>query len=415
MIRRDFMKILLGSAVALPGCRYYPDEGFDNPCLDAMLPESLKDNEWVAAAWEGIDTSQVWDCHSHLIGLGDGDSGTWVNPDMQSIWHPIQYTQFKFYIDGSCARKMKSDSVDEGYLNRLLNLLEAMPTGFRFMLLAFDYAYNQEGKPNDEDTPFHCPNEYALKIARNYPDRCEWIASIHPYRKDAIETLEWAVQHNARAVKWLPSVMGIDGASDRCDRFYETLVKYQIPLLTHSGVEHAVDTPYGEGFNNPLKFRRALEHGVKVIFAHCATLGESVDIDKGKNGPEVANLELFGRLMADHQYEGRVLGDISAITQVNRDPKMIEKIVKMDEWHDRLVYGSDYPLPGVMPVFSPRNFVNWGYISEAQASFLSKVRQHNPILFDIMLKRFITIKGKRFKPSVFESRRHFIRENIVKL
>lgn len=58
--------------------------------------------------------------------------------------------------------------------------------------------------------------------------------------------------------------------------------------------------------------------------------------------------------MADPNYEGRIYGDISAVTQVNRDFETIALIVMHDDWRDRLLFGADYPLPGVMPVFESR-------------------------------------------------------------
>ena len=57
------------------------------------------------------------------------------------------------------------------------------------------------------------------------PRDFEWVASIHPYRTDALEALEQAKRDGARAVKWLPSAMGIDPASPRCDRFYRASVE----------------------------------------------------------------------------------------------------------------------------------------------------------------------------------------------
>jgi len=392
----------------MAGCQYIPYEGFVNDCPDTRLPPALANHELVKATWDGIDTGQVWDCHCHLIGVGDSPSGIWVSPAMQSLLSPLQLAQFKFYLNASCATAGKKESIDAGVVQRLLDLHQDLPPGFRFMLVAFDFYYDTDGKINREYSPFHTPNAYARRIATDFSNQCEWIASIHPYQEDAIAALEAAVTQHARAIKWLPSVMGIDASDARCDGFYEALVKHNLPLLTHVGDEHAVDTPMGQVYNNPLLFRRALDHGVRVIFAHCATLGESTDIDKGKHGPMVSNLDLFARLMAEPRYENRVLGDISAITQVNRDRRMVEQIVETDEWHDRLLYGSDYPLPGVMPVFSPRNFVGWDMLTKSEAHIVSEVRRYNPILFDVMLKRLIKVKGKQFNASVFETRRHFI-------
>ncbi len=395
-------------SAGLSGCQYMPHEGFLNDCPEAGLPESLAGHELVGATWEGIDTRQAWDCHCHLFGAGDSDSGAWVNPDMQSLLHPMQLIRFKFYLNASCAQSSNEASLDEGMVQRLLDIHVDMPEGFRYMLLGFDYHHGHDGSVQQQHSAFHTPDDYALKIKKAYPEQFEWIASIHPYRQDAVDALQHAVDNHARAIKWLPSVMGIDAGSPKCDAFYEALARHNLPLLTHVGSEYALATPAGQDYNNPLLFRRALDHGVRVIFAHCATLGESKDLDRGRHGPMTANLDLFARLMAEPRYNELALGDIAAITQVNRDRWKIERIIESEDWHDRLIYGSDYPLPGVMPLYSPQNFVAWGMLSASEAKTLSEIRRYNPILFDVMLKRRIQVKGKRLKVSVFESRRHFV-------
>ncbi|HEB94643.1 MAG TPA: amidohydrolase [Gammaproteobacteria bacterium] len=412
MDRRTFLRSIAAIPVALTGCQYMPREGFFNDCPEPGLPESLANHDLVKATWEGIDTQQVWDGHCHLIGVGDSNSGIWVNPDMQSLWHPLRLTRFTFYLNASCVRSGNKETIDEGAVQRLLDIHADLPEGFRYVLLGFDYHHTHAGDIHHEYSAFHTPNEYALKMAKAHPGQFEWIASIHPYREDALSALQDAVDNHARAIKWLPSVMGIDASDPKCDAFYDALVKHDLPLLTHVGSEYAVDSPSGQTYNNPLLFRRALDHGVRVIFAHCATLGESMDIDKGRHGPRVANLDLFARLIEEPRYENLALGDTAAITQVNRDRWKIEKIIESDEWHDRLIYGSDYPLPGVMPVYSPLNFVDWDMLPRNEAKILSAVRRHNPILFDVILKRRIEVKGKRFKASVFESRRHFMTQTV---
>lgn len=409
MNRRKFLATIGLTTLGLSGCRYWPDDGMFNPCLSG-LPQRLKNHELVQQAWEGIDPEQYWDCHTHLIGVGDSDSGIWVSPDMQSLMHPVQYVQFKFYLNGSCAQTNDHDDVktiDEKFVQRLLEIHGDLKKGAKLMLLAFEHHYDEQGKQRDEFTPFHTPNQYAARIAKQYPDQFEWIASVHPYRDEAVEMLQWCVHNGAKAVKWLPGAMGIDPSSKKCDAFYEALVYHKLPLLTHSGEEQAVSVRGGEAINNPLLLRRALEHGVNVIFAHCASLGESVDVDKGPNGPLISNLELFYRLLADSHYGEQVYGDISAIVQINRDKETIEKIVTRDQWHHRLINGSDYPLPGVLPVISPVNCVNWGFIEAKEAEILHEIRHYNPLLFDFVLKRAIKIQNKKLDPAIFHSRRVF--------
>ena len=42
------------------------------------------------------------------------------------------------------------------------------------------------------------PFQYARRVARTFPRHFEWIASIHPYRRDAVSALEAARGNGAR-------------------------------------------------------------------------------------------------------------------------------------------------------------------------------------------------------------------------
>ena len=151
-------------------------------------------------------------------------------------------------------------------------------------MLAFDYTYDESGSRRPDLSAFHTPNEWAARLQREDPEDFEWIASVHPYRADAIETLELAYKSGARAVKWLPPAMGINPGATRCDDFYAALVRTGLPLLVHGGEEKAVRGSGRQDFGNPLLLRQPLEHGVKVIVAHCASLGQGHDLDKGAEG-----------------------------------------------------------------------------------------------------------------------------------
>ncbi len=408
MHRRHFIKAigLTALGAGLAGFRFWPDEGFWNPCHDAPTPPTLLEHELVQQAMAGIDFAQFWDCHTHLVGVGDNQSQAWVNPNLRSIWHPIQKTQFMFYLNASCADH--KNNVDRHFVARLKKLINEFPVGAKSMLLAFDHHHDPQGKVDLANTPFHTPNAYAHKVADNFTERFEWIASIHPYREDALAALDKAIKQKARAIKWLPQAMGIDPSSSLCDRFYAKLATTGLPLLCHGGDEHAVDAGEFQRLGNPLLLRRALDHGVKVIVAHCASMGSNIDLDKGKSGKKIANIKLFARLMAERQYEKNLYGDISAITQFNRPQENFEMIYQRKDWHQRLVNGSDYPLPGVMPVYSPMTSVDRGYISLQQAEILSAIRKYNPLLFDFLYKRMIRVKGDSLGDKVFHSRDVFV-------
>jgi predicted TIM-barrel fold metal-dependent hydrolase len=401
--RRIFLATLGASAAA--GWYFWPEDGFVNPCLDASLPDALAENDLITAAWEGIEPDRLWDCHVHLLGIGDNGGGAWVNPNMRTASHPILFAQYKFFLNAACVDD--TEQVDNDYVARLIADLSGLAPGARLMLLAFDYAYDSDGRRLLTGSHFHVPNSYARDVVRRHPDKFEWTASVHPYREDAVNALEEAVRDGTRAVKWLPPSMNIDPASPRCDAFYEALARLDVPLLSHAGLERAVHVPDAQKLGNPLRLRRALDHGVRVIVAHCASMGDGEDLDAGPGAPRLTNFELFARLMEEPRYEKLLYGDISAMTQLNRIGPALDTVLERDEWHHRLVNGSDYPLPGVFPLFSMTTMVDRGYINDHQADAIRAIRPHNPLLFDFVLKRTIRRKGKGFAPGVFESRRIF--------
>jgi mannonate dehydratase len=404
MNRRQFLRAL-GAVGLTGGCGLSFEDGIFNPCLPGPLPADLAKHEVVQKAWEGIAAAQCWDDHVHIAGIGDGDTGVWITPQMKSWFHPWQSLQQRIYLNAACTQR--EGTVDQDFLRRLMECLDAFPRGAKVMLLAFDFNYDAHGARREELSAFHVPNRYAAETAQRFPERFEWICSIHPYRADALEELYWCIRNGARAVKWLPSAMGMDPAAPHCERFYEALTRQRLPLLTHGGEEQAVHGGKFHDLNNPLKLRRALEHGVRVIVAHCAALGEHSDIDRGAKGPPVQAFELFARLMGEAKYEGRLFGEISGVTQANRAGSPLEILLKRAEWHHRLINGSDYPLPGVIPLFSLRRFVEQGYLTQTAATVISEIRRYNPLLFDFVLKRNLVKDGRRFAPRVFESRRVF--------
>jgi len=386
--------------------RAWPEQGIVNPCRGA-LPPRLADHEIVQAAWSGIDAGNVWDCHAHLAGTGDSGSGIWVNPETQSVLHPLQYAQRLFYLNAGCASD-KPGRIDHSYVDRMRDLIDGMRPGFKLLLLAFDYSYREDAAVSLETSSFYTPNEAAARVAKSYPEYFEWAASVHPYRSDCIAALAQAKRDGARAVKWLPAAMGIDPAAKRCDAFYGALATLGLPLITHAGMERAVNAG-NQDFGNPLKLRRALEHGVRVVVAHCASLGDDRDLDRGSDGASVSSFSLFARLMDEPRYEGRLFGDLSAMTQLNRAGPALAAVIERGEWHHRLLNGSDYPLPGIMPLYSVNAMVARNYIKPALAPLLTEIRKHNPLLFDFVLKRSLEVNGKRLAPAIFETRAFFTR------
>ena len=373
----------------------------------------LARHELVRAAWEGIDPDQMWDGHCHLAGNGDsgtGESGSGItlNPAMESLRYPLQYAQRLFFMNAGCVHDAPGQ-VDRSYVERMRHLLDDMRPGVKLLLLAFDASVTEAGEVSWEQTSFHVPNRYAAQMARRHAQYFEWAASVHPYRRDCIERLEAAVEQGARALKWLPAAMGIDPASKLCDPFYAALSRLDLPLITHAGLERALRGTDAQELGNPLRLRRALDHGVRVVVAHCASMGRDRDTDRGANGAALGSFELFARLMDEPRYVGRLYGDISAMTQTARAGAALSHVLQREDWHARLLYGSDYPLPGVFPIYSVDYLVERGYIEKSAAPLFKGLREHNALLFDFVLKRSLRAGGKRLAAGIFETRAFFDR------
>ena len=409
MDRRQFLAggSLIFAGVSVPAFALRLDEGSPvfNPC--DKLSRTLRTHPLTLAAFDQLNAEDVWDCHAHLLGMGESGGGAWVTPKMQSFWRIRLYAQYRFYLNASCVNP-GNKNVDRDFILRLTSLLSDFPSGYRAMVMAFDRTYGEDGVPQMYKSAFYIPNTYAGKVATQNPARLMWTASIHPYREDAAKAVADAAKNGAVAVKWLPPAMGIDPASTRSDRFYEAMVKHDLPLITHGGEERAVEGAHRPDFGNVLKLRRPLERGVRVVIAHCASLGEDIDLDRGPRAAPVPCFELFERLMAEREFEGRLFGDISALPQINRMASL-PRVLAHREWQQRLLNGSDYPLPGVLPLFSVNAFVERNWLSDEVGDHLKAIRGANPILFDFILKRHLSIDGQKFGREVFETARIFRR------
>jgi uncharacterized protein len=403
MNRRQFLigaSALTISSLTYASYKFWPEVGFTNPCING-LPDSLKQHPLMQQIWRGLDTSQVWDCHMHITGVGDSaKSGAWFNPVMDSYFHPILNIQKRFYMNGSCA---SDGNVDQSYIERLIQISAEMPVGYKSMLFAFDWFRDAQGKPLKEHSIFHIPNEYIANIASEHSQYFEWVASIHPYRADAIDALEQAKAQGARAIKWLPSGMGIDPASPKCDAFYKKTASLNMPIISHTGRESAVQGG-DQAHGNPLRMRRALDQGVRVILAHCASDGDDEDLDN--KSKRVKSIDLFSRLMDTSDYKTLVFGEISALTLINH-AWAIKPILARIDWHNRLLNGSDYPLPGIFPLINTEQLASMGLIESEYLQFLQQLKQYNPLMFDFAVKRLIKFNGVGFANSVFETRHIF--------
>src|SRR6185503_3734461 len=102
------------------------------------------------------------------------------------------------------------------------------------------------------------------------------------------------------------------------------------------------------------------------------------------------------------RYEGLLFGEISAMTQFNRAEKL-KTILAREDLHERLVNGSDYPLPAVNILIRTGALMKQGYLTADERNRLNEIYDYNPLLFDFVLKRTLKLPGtdKRLPAKVF--------------
>lgn len=361
---------------------------------------STKSSDLVKRAFDDVDPEKLIDHHVHIAGLGVGGTNAFVNAKMLTWRHPFHRLKLKVYM--SSAGVADEDNADPQAAARLASLVKSIKNHGRHRLLAFDKNYSKDGSVNLEKTEFYVPNEYVFELSERYPDLFVPNISVNPYRPDAIEELEKWARRGARIVKWLPNAMGIDPSDPKCEPFYQKMKELDLILLSHGGEEKAVEAEEDQKLGNPLLLRRALNHGVKVIVAHCAGLGSNEDLDT-RDRRQIANFDLFLRLMDDKRYSGLLFGEISAMTQFNRSGKPLRTMLAREDLHERLVNGSDYPLPAVNLLIRTRPLVKQGYINGSEAESLKEIYDYNPLLFDFVLKRTLKHPGtsRSFPASIF--------------
>lgn len=353
---------------------------------------------FILEKFENMDLSRLVDIHVHVVGLGAGDTGIWVNEEMREGFNFYKRLQYVVYLNASGIQD--ESFADSEYIERLIALQDGMDKRIKSFILAFDKHYKKNGEVDLAASSFFVPNQYIFDLAKKYPKYFIPVISIHPYRKDALERLHYWGERGVKVLKWLPNAMGIDPKDPFIRSFYLIMKSYNMILLTHTGFEKAVEGEAHQKLGNPLRLRFPLSLGVKVVMAHMASLGECVD-DEVEN-KKIDCFDLAIRMLDDERYEGLLFGEISALTLYTRVP-FLGKILRRQDLHSRLIFGSDYPLPAINFLYRTGALVNLGYLDGDEKEMIDEIYSFNPLLFDYILKRTVVdpLTKKKFLEETF--------------
>lgn len=67
------------------------------------VPQALLNHELVQSAFDGLDRSKVWDCHTHLLGLGEGKRGYFGADEAATLCEIRRYNPLLF----DCKRALR--------------------------------------------------------------------------------------------------------------------------------------------------------------------------------------------------------------------------------------------------------------------------------------------------------------------
>ncbi len=361
--------------------RYTPQE-----IQFTLTPSS---QELIQRAFEGIESSKLIDYHLHLIGTCTALTGNFIHPHFLSWRHPLLHLMALSFQSAFGIKDIKQ--ADQEALTRLVNLVINTKQKGKYCLLALDKYYDNKGCFDPIKTKLYVSNEYIFSIAQKYQDRFIPVISLHPYRDDAIDELQKWAEQGVKIIKWLPNSMGMNPSDKRCLPFYHKMQKLGMILLSHTGFESATPLANCQEFGNPLLLRAPLEQGIKVIMAHCATLGKNKDLDDPQR-KKTANFDLFLRMAQESNYRDLLFGDLAAITQINRISylnALIEYTQPGGLLEGRIINGSDYPLPAFNILISTRVLKLMGFLDKEELKSLNEIYYYNPLLFDFVLKRTI--------------------------
>lgn len=314
-------------------------------------------------------------------------------PDDPCYWSPEFESSVAHFAMRVITGSLFKDATTEEAEKHMVDTIKQSKYTGKGVLLAMDWVYDSnDGSKRKDLTHLYVPNHYLASLARQH-DEILFGASVHPYREDWEDELQFCLDNGAVLCKWIPSTMLINPEDGRCDAFYQKLKDNNLPLLCHGGPEHSIptsDKDYNK-FNNPRYFRKALEAGVTVIVPHCAMpfwgeLEDSSDF-----------LELRALFQEAAANDWKLYADLSAICIPTRI-KFVEQ-VKNEFPLDKLIYGSDYPIP--VSEFS----------YSASSNFFKRLKVFLEVMFtgNFLDKNYLLIKEMEFGEQIFENAHDVLR------
>jgi predicted TIM-barrel fold metal-dependent hydrolase len=276
-----------------------------------------------------ISPQDVIDMHVHLVAM-DPRQGHFLSPKVR------RGVMFHFLRRVLGLKGETDGDLEEDYWQILARSMGEEGAPDKAVLLALDGVYDEHGEPDVANNHMVISNEAVFALCEAHP-RFLPAASVNPMRADAMEALEAVAAQGAVMLKFLPNLQNFDPEEERFRPFWRRCAALGLPLLFHTGYEHALPS-LNEDWGDPLRLIPALEEGCTVIAAHCAAAGR------------FHRYEYFNHFVSLLPRYPRLYGDISGFASPIR-ASYLEPMLAIKARRRRVLVGSDFPIPCVVEPF----------------------------------------------------------------
>ncbi|MDO5045218.1 amidohydrolase family protein [Campylobacter sp.] len=229
----------------------------------------------------------------------------------------------------------------KAYKKGLINNLRSSKHVGKIALFGVDAKVNERGEILHKDKTVCATNDDVFEVYKENPGIIVPFFSINPLRPDALELIEKYHEKGFKGAKFLQNYWGVDTRKERFRPYFEKLKELNLPLIVHVGNENTIHSD--KACEDISMLYHPLKVGVKTICAHMA-LGYDGNIFRAiSKKPRNFNKE-YHALLELLKTHDNLYADVSALLTPVR-AKVLRHLSEQKEVHEKLLYGSDFPVP----------------------------------------------------------------------
>jgi predicted TIM-barrel fold metal-dependent hydrolase len=261
-------------------------------------------------------------------------------------------------------RRQLETTIDQDWAAEISALVRESDLDYA-AVLGFDAVYDRDGRLDLAKSQLIVPHRWVFEVCERYSNLLP-APSINPYRRDALDILDEAIDRGAVLIKWLPIVQDFDPASERARGFLRRVADAKIPLLVHAGTGEVTFRTVDPDVGNLEGLVPALEMGVTIICAHTAA---PIHFP-----PERSQLDTLRRMLERYP---RLWVDNSGLANPARC-RHLPRFARDATIADRTLHGSDFPIPSSVLYYLPE-------LGQRQVRAIQAER--NPFQREVVIKR----------------------------